>query len=113
MKMTELTYIAPCHFGLESVLAGELKRMGAQAVTPDNGKVEFSGGMDMMARANINLRTAERVLIKLASFPAKSFEELFQGVKTIPLEDFIGKPEDFASWDHGYVAKTIVSRKCL
>ena len=95
MKMTELTYIAPCHFGLESVLAGELKRMGAQAVTPDNGKVEFSGGMDMMARANINLRTAERVLIKLASFPAKSFEELFQGVKTIPLEDFIGKKDAF------------------
>lgn len=93
--MTTLTYLAPCHFGLESVLAGELKRMGAENVQADNGKVEFSGSPEMMARANINLRTAERVMIKLTSFEATSFEELFQGVKAIPLEEYIGKKDAF------------------
>lgn len=93
--MTELTYISPCHFGLESVLAGELKRMGANNVKADNGKVEFSGDFHLLARANICLRTAERVMIKLGSFRAQSFEELFQGVKAIPLEDFIGKRDAF------------------
>lgn len=93
--MTELRYIAPCHFGLESVLSGELKRMGALDVKADNGKVEFSGDFSILARANICLRTAERVLIKLGSFHATSFEELFQGVKAIPLEDFIGKKDAF------------------
>ncbi len=91
----ELTYISPCHFGLESVLSGELKRMGASNVKADNGKVEFSGDFNILARANINLRTAERVLIKLAEFKAYSFEDLFQGVKRIPLEDFIGKKDAF------------------
>lgn len=93
--MTELTYIAPCHFGLESVLSGELKRMDAKNVRADNGKVEFTGDFHILARANICLRTAERVLIKLGSFHAESFEELFQGVKAIPLEDFIGKKDAF------------------
>lgn len=93
--MPKLTYIAPCHFGLESVLAGELKRMGAEDVQSENGKVEFSGDYNMLARANICLRSAERVLIKLGSFTALSFEDLFQGVKAIPLEDFIGKKDAF------------------
>ena len=93
--MEKLTFIAPCHFGLESVLAGELKRMDAQEVKADNGKVEFSGDFNILVRANICLRTAERVLIKLGEFTATSFEELFQGVKAIPLEDFIGKRDAF------------------
>lgn len=93
--MTTLTYQAPCHFGLESILAGELKRLGADNVRAENGKVIFEGGFDLMARANICLRTAERVLIQLAVFPATTFEELFQGVKQIPLEDFIGKKDAF------------------
>ena len=86
--MNLLRYVAPCHFGLESVLAGELKRLGAQDVKADNGKVSFSGDFSIMARANINLRTAERVLIELASFKAQTFEELFQGVMAIPLEEY-------------------------
>lgn len=93
--MTTLTYQAPCHFGLESILAGELKRMDAQNVRAENGKVIFEGGFDLLARANICLRTAERVLIQLAVFPATTFEELFQGVKSIPLEDFIGQKDAF------------------
>lgn len=93
--MVKLTYVSPCLFGLESILAGELKRMGAEDVKADNGKVEFSGDFHMMVRANLGLRTAERVLIKLGSFQACNFEELFQGVKAIPLEDFIGKKDAF------------------
>jgi putative N6-adenine-specific DNA methylase len=93
--METLTYLAPCHFGLESVLSGELKRMGAEQVKADNGKVEFSGDFSILARANIELRTAERVMIKLGTFRAESFEDLFQGVKSIPLEDFIGKRDAF------------------
>lgn len=93
--MTTLTYQAPCHFGLESILAGELQRLGAENVRAENGKVIFEGGFELMARANICLRTAERVLIQLAVFPATTFEELFQGVKQIPLEDFIGKKDAF------------------
>ena len=94
-SMEKLMFSAPCHFGLESVLSGELKRMGAEEVRAFDGRVEFSGGFDILARANINLRTAERVLIKLAEFPARSFEELFQGVKKLPLEEFIGKNDAF------------------
>lgn len=93
--MEKLNYIAPCHFGLESVLAGELKRMGADEVTSYNGKVAFSGDVFMAARANINLRTAERVLILLGSFKAVTFEQLFQGVLKIPLEDYIGSRDSF------------------
>ena len=93
--MEELTYLAPCHFGLESVLAGELKRMGAGEVRAENGRVLFSGDYHLLARANLCLRTAERVMILLGSFPARSFEELFQGVKALPLEDFIGRKDAF------------------
>lgn len=93
--MSNYHFVAPCLFGLEGILAGELRRMGADNVQADNGKVEFSGDEYLLARANLGLRTAERVLIKLGSFPAYSFEDLFQGVKALPLEDFIGKKDAF------------------
>lgn len=93
--MSFLKYVSPCHFGLESVLAGELKRMGADNVVAHNGRVTFSGDYSIMARANIGLRTAERVLIELGTFKAHSFEDLFQGVLRIPAEDFIGSRDAF------------------
>lgn len=85
----------PCHFGLESVLSGEMKRLGFENVQSDNGKVSFDGDFDAVAKANINLRTAERVLIELASFNAYSFEDLFQGTMGVKWEDFIAKDEAF------------------
>lgn len=91
----ELNYVAPCHFGLESVLSGELKRMGASNVIAENGKVNFSGDGNILARANLNARTAERILILLGKFRATSFEDLFQGVQKINLEDFIGSRDAF------------------
>lgn len=93
--MEKLKLSCPCLFGLESVLAGEVKRMGGLQVEAQDGKVNFSGGWEMVARANLCLRTAERVLIELGSFEARSFEELFQGVKALPLEEFIGMKDAF------------------
>lgn len=93
--MDNLKIVCPCHFGLESVLSFEAKKIEGRNVTADNGRVIFEGGFEHIARANICLSTAERVLIQLAEFKAFSFEDLFQGVKDIPLENFIGKTDAF------------------
>ena len=86
----KLKITCPCHFGLESVLKFEVTKIGGENITVKDGRVSFDGGFDLLARANISLSTAERVLIELAEFHAETFEELFQGVKKIPLENFIG-----------------------
>lgn len=91
----EFDLTVPCLFGLEGPLAEELRRMGAQNVTPLNGRVVFSGSPEMLARANLCSRFGERVLVQMASFPARSFEELFQGVRSLPWERWIGKKDAF------------------
>ncbi|MEG1774575.1 MAG: THUMP domain-containing protein, partial [Oscillospiraceae bacterium] len=93
--MAFLTITCPCLFGLESVLAGEIKRMGGQEVETTDGRVSFKGNAQMVARANIMLRTAERVLIVVGSFRAETFSELFDGVYALRLEDFIGSEDAF------------------
>ena len=93
--MTKLRMSCPCHFGLESVLSFEVKKIGGEDIAVSDGKVAFSGDFGTLALANICLSTAERVLIELASFRADSFEALFQGIKAIPLEEFIGKNDAF------------------
>ncbi|MGI5893042.1 MAG: THUMP domain-containing class I SAM-dependent RNA methyltransferase [Candidatus Merdivicinus sp.] len=93
-------YIAPCHFGLERVLSGELKRLGASDVVASDGRVAFSGGFEILARANLNLRTAERVLICLGEFEARSFAELFDHVRELPFEEFIGRQDAFPVKGH-------------
>ena len=94
-SLSKLKLLCPCLFGLESILAGEIKRMGGDEVQVSDGKVTFWGDSSMVARANLNLRTAERVMIVLGQFIAQSFEELFQGVKALPLENFIGEKDRF------------------
>lgn len=89
------TMIAPCLFGLESLLAGELREMEAQNVRAENGRVQFEGDARMLARANINSRYAERICIQLGSFRAMTFEQLFQAVKGMPWEKWIGKTDAF------------------
>lgn len=91
--MTEFT--APCLFGLESVLAAEVKRIGGENVVTNDGRVSFTGDFAMLARANITLRTAERVCISLGSFEAKSFTELFDRTVELPFEQFIGRTDAF------------------
>ncbi len=93
--MKPFTISCPCIFGLEGILTDEIKRIGGQNVAAQNGRVLFDGTEQDVARANLWLRTAERVLIVLGTFHARSFEELFQGVQRLPLEDFIGKKDAF------------------
>ena len=92
--------IAPCLFGLEGILAGEVKRMGGEDVVTTNGRVEFSGDDHILCRANLCLRTAERVLIKLGEFEARTFTELFDNVRALPFEAFVGKQDAFPVKGH-------------
>lgn len=86
---------APCLMGLEGIVAGELRRMDAQEVAADNGRVFFAGGEDILARANLRTRCAERILIVVGRFNALTFDELFEGVKALPWENWIGKTDAF------------------
>ena len=94
MKKMEL--IAPCHFGLEAVLKKEIIDLGYDITEVSDGRITFAGDADAVCRANIGLRTAERILIKVGAFRAESFEELYQGVKELPWEEFI--PERGKFW---------------
>lgn len=94
--MDKMEWIAPCHFGLESVLKRELQDLGYEIVQVEDGRVTFAGGIEAAARANIFLRTAERILLKVGSFRAETFEELFERTREIPWEDYI--PEDGKFW---------------
>ena len=89
-------FTAPCHFGLEAVCKREIQNLGYEVVAVEDGKVTFAGDMAAAARANIFLRTVQRILLKVGEFKALSFEELFQNVKTLPWEDFL--PKDARFW---------------
>ncbi len=88
-------FVVPCLMGVESLAADELRYHGFGDVVTENGRVIFRGDMAECARANILLRCGERVLLRLASFEARTFEELFQGVRAIPWEDMIGRDDAF------------------
>ncbi len=94
MKTFEI--ILPCHFGLESVLKREVIDIGYDVTKVEDGRVTFLGDEEAVARANIFLRTAERVLIKIGSFHAETYEELFQGTKSLPWEEYL--PKDAKFW---------------
>ena len=98
--MADLEFSVPCLFGLEGLAGDELRRLNIENVRVENGRVLFSGGVEAMAKANICLRTGERVLLILAEFEAKSFEELFQGVYRTNLEDFIPRDGQFPVKGH-------------
>ncbi len=98
--MTDLHFAVPCLFGLEGLAGDELRRMQMDGVQVENGRVLFSGDEAALAKANLRLRTGERVLLILAEFPAKTFEELFQGVLHAPLERFIPKDGAFPVKGH-------------
>ena len=75
--------IAPCYFGCESTASFELRRLGAEDLRVTDGRLTFRGGAEMIAAANLNLRTVERVLLLLASYRAETFDDLFDGVYAI------------------------------
>ena len=93
--MKELELIAPCHFGLESVLKREIQNLGYEITAVEDGRVSFLGGEDALARANIFIRTAERILVKVGSFPATTFDELYEGTKELPWEQYLKADSKF------------------
>ena len=90
----------PCLLGLETPIADELRRLDIKNVAAENGRVCFTGGAREIARANVNLRVGERVLLELGRFEARSFEELFVGTKALPWESLL--PRDAAFPVKGY-----------
>lgn len=94
MKTYEL--IAPCHFGLEAVLKREIYDLGYEVTQVEDGRITFLGDEEAICRGNIFLRTTERVLLKVGRFKAETFEELFQGIKALPWEEYI--PADGKFW---------------
>ncbi len=98
--MDKFEFAVPTLFGLEGIAGDELRRMNMENVRVENGRVLFSGDKADIARANVNLRTGERVLLVLADFEAKTFEQLFQGVYRTNLEDYIPKDGEFPVKGH-------------
>ena len=94
--MRKFELIAPCHFGMEAVLKREIIDLGYDITETADGRITFYGDEEALCRANIFLRTAERILIKVGTFHAETFEELFQGTMSLPWEDYI--PRDGKFW---------------
>lgn len=99
--------IAPCHFGLESVLKKEILDLGYEIVAVEDGRVTFKGDESVIPRANIFIRTAERILLKMGSFKATTFDELFEGTKALPWEEYL--PRDAKFW----VTKATTNKSAL
>jgi len=93
--MEKLELIAPCHFGLESVLKREIQDLGYEISSVEDGKVSFWGDAQAICDANVFLRTAERILLKVGSFKAETFDELFEKTKALPWENYIPKNGKF------------------
>lgn len=94
--MEQYELIAPCHFGMEAVLKREIVDLGYEISNVENGKVTFLGDAEAIVRANIFLRTTERILLKTASFRAVTFDELFESIKAVPWELYL--PKDAKFW---------------
>ena len=108
----DLELAAPCLFGLESLVSKELKALGAEKVAAENGRVRFAGDEYVLARANLGVRYAERIFIVLGSFTAHTFEELFQGVRALPLENWIGRYDAFPVAGHTLNSDLFSVRDC-
>ena len=94
--MSRIELVAPCHFGLEAVLKREIQDLGYEILQVEDGKVTYCGDENAVCRANIFLRTAERILLKVGKLKAVTFDELFEQIKDLPWEDYI--PSDGKFW---------------
>jgi len=93
--MSNIKLVAPCLFGVEKIAADEFRRMGFENIVTENGRILLEGSENMLARANICSRFAERILINVGEFTATTFTELFDGVKSLAWEEFIGQDDAF------------------
>ena len=107
MSSREFELMAPCHFGLESVLKREITELGYEIVSVEDGRVTFKGDETVIPRANIFIRTAERILLKMGSFKAVTFDELYEGTKALPWEEYL--PRDAKFW----VTKATTNKSAL
>ena len=94
--MEKIILIAPCHFGLEAILKREIQNLGYEIERVEDGRITFLADMAGIARCNIFLRTADRILLQAARFHAETFDELFEGIKAIPWEEYL--TEDARFW---------------
>ena len=103
----ELLFCVPCLFGLEGLCADELKRLNQKNVKAENGRVLFTGDENDIAKANINIRTGERILLVVGMFNASTFDELFEGVRAMQWRTIYLLKERFLSrvthWDQNFI----------
>lgn len=104
--------VATCLFGLENLLGEEIDRLGYERVSTIDGRITYLGDEEAVALSNVFLRYAERVFIKLGSFRATSFEELFEGTRALPFPDFIGKNDAFPVKGHSIKSKLFSIPDC-
>ena len=98
--MSKINYVATCLFGLESLLGAEIDALGYKRTETMDGRVSFEGDEGALARCNINLRYAERLYIKVGEFEALTFDDLFEGTKSLEWEKWIGKSDEFPVKGH-------------
>jgi len=103
--MDTLNFTATCLFGLEKFVGEEIDALGYKRTETYDGRVHFTGDINAIARANLNLRCAERVLINLGSFTAETFDQLFEGTRSLPWEEFIGSEDAFPVKGHSIKSK--------
>ncbi len=94
--MNRMLFVAPCHFGLEAVLKREIYDLGYEITKVEDGRVTFEGDAEALCRANLSLRTAERVLLLVGEFHAETWDELFEGIRALPWEVYL--PKDARFW---------------
>ena len=100
MHSSKYIYTATCLFGLEGLLGEEISNLGYERIETIDGRVTFYGDLAAAARCSVRLRFAERLYLNLGSFEARTFTELFDGTKSLPWEDFIGKNDMFPVKGH-------------
>lgn len=108
----KLNMVATCLFGLEKQLGEELDGIGAKRTETIDGRIYFEGDENTLADANVNLRLAERIFIDMGSFSAESFEELFEGTRALPWEEFIGEDDAFPVKGHSIKSKLFSVPDC-
>ena len=104
--MDTVELIAPCHFGLESVLKREIQELGYEIIQVEDGRITYRGDMAAIIRSNVFIRTAERIMVKIGSFTAKSFDELFEQTKALAWQEYL--PKDAKFWVSKASSRTVV-----
>lgn len=108
----KLQMVATCLFGLEKLLGEEIDALGCHRIDTMDGRITFEGGLEQLAAANIKLRCAERIFIRVGGFSAESFEELFEGVRSLPWEMWIGRDDAFPVKGHAIRSKLFSVPDC-